>query len=310
MNLLFGKLIVPPQKDEMNNLDGKTIAVTGATSGIGLAVAKQLSQQGATVIGIGRSPERCAAAEFQLKSLSPTGRIRFLSADLSLQSEVLSVAHLISTVVREFGSSCLDCLINNAGTFFFWLTLTSEGFEMQWAVNHLAPFLLTHKLLPILSRSPASRVVTVSSHSHYNTKLRWDDIQLLHRYNGLRAYKQTKLANVLFSFEFNRRLNSHTHAFAADPGLVNTDIGTKADWVVARWFWYFHRKSGISPDEAAKGIVYLVCEPSIQNSSHVYWKHGTPKIPSTYAIDPNSSSRLWDLSEEMCGITHANINTN
>ena len=217
------------------SLDGKTIVVTGATSGIGFSTARQLALQGANVIGIGRSIDSCSLAESQIKSISPAGKIRYYKADLSLQSEVRSLASRISKAVRTTGEDKLDWLINNAGVFYFWRTVTLEGFEMQWAVNHLAPFLLTHELMPALKRSSRPRVVTVSSNSHYRARLKWDDIQLQRRYNGLRAYQQTKLANVLFSTEFNRRSNSKIKAFAADPGLVYTDIGTKSDMPIARW---------------------------------------------------------------------------
>lgn len=175
---------------------------------------------------------------------------------------------------------------------------------MQWAVNHLAPFLLTHELLPLLQAAPAARVVSVSSGSHYNTKLNWPDIQLFRHYRPLQAYKQTKLANVLFSAEFNRRQgsNSQVRAFAADPGLVNTEIGLKSNSFIARWAWDLRRRGGVTPEKAAKGIHYLLTEPSIQKSGEVYWKNGHPKSPSAYALNPEAARQLWELSARMCGV--------
>lgn len=281
---------------------GKTMVVTGVTSGIGLAVAEQLVQQGALVIGVGRSEERCEHVQDHLRSLVPEVEAVCLTADLSLQSAVREVALKIGEVVNGAYSGGLNALINNAGTFRYWLTLTPEGFEMQWAVNHLAPFLLTHELLPLLRKSPNGRVVTVTSGSHRNTPLRWEDIQLRRRYNGLLAYKQTKLANVLFTAEFNRRMNNGVRAFAADPGLVNTDIGAKSDSVISRWIWSIRRRSGISADESAQGIVFLVRDPSIWDSGAIYWSHGKPKPPGDYALDPYAARRLWDLSEKMCSM--------
>lgn len=283
-------------------LSGKTVVVTGATSGIGQAVAEQLVQQGAAVIGVGRSPERCEQAQAHLQSFDTPGRAIYLTADLAEQSAVRELAGQIRQVLRQAGSHSLDGLVNNAGTFYYWLTLTSEGFEMQWAVNHLAPFLLTHELLPLLKASPTARVVTVSSGSHYNTTLHWEDIQLRRRYNGLRAYKQTKLANVLFTAEFNRRVDSGVRALAADPGLVNTPIGAKSDSFVARWIWNIRRRGGISAQKAARGIVFLISEPGIQESGEIYWLHGKPKSPSNYALDADIACRLWELSEKMCAI--------
>ena len=285
------------------SLSGKIIVVTGVTAGIGLATAGQLLQRGAFVIGVGRSAERCEQTQSCLLSLAPGARAVCLTADLSEQSAVRSVAGQIRQVARQAGSGGIDALVNNAGIFRYWLALTSEGFEMQWAVNHLAPFLLTHELLPLLKASPLSRVVTVSSGSHYHTHLRWDDIQLRRRYNGLLAYKQTKLANVLFTAEFNRRVNTRVRAFAADPGLVNTDIGAKTDSILSRWIWNIRRKGGISANESAKGIVFLVSEPCLQDSQEIYWLHGKPKSPNPYALDAEMARRLWELSEKMCALT-------
>jgi len=286
------------------SLANKIIAVTGATSGIGLAVAEALVEQGAWVIGIGRSTERCQQAERKLRTLNPLADPAYLVADLALQSQVRSLAARIRELLASRGTTSLDGLVNNAGTYTYWLTYTPEGFETQWAVNHLAAFLLTHELLALLEAARAGRVVTVSSGSHYGMRLNWEDIQLRRHYNGLRAYGQTKLANVLFTLELNQRRapSSSLRAFAADPGLVNTEIGLKGTPALVRWIWKRRRAGGISPQETAKGIVYLLSEPSIQDSTEVYWKHCVPKPASQYARDRQAASRLWTLSEQMCGI--------
>ncbi|HTO99999.1 MAG TPA: SDR family NAD(P)-dependent oxidoreductase [Anaerolineales bacterium] len=282
--------------------DAKTFVVTGATSGIGLAAVELLLRQGGWVIGIGRRAERCRALGDQLRALS--GQVKFLVCDLSLQSDILAVALQIRAALADWNLSCLNVLINNAATVPFWQTFTPEGFDMQWAVNHLAPFLLTRELLPLLMAAPRGRVVTVSSGSHYNTRLNWDDIQLRRHYNPLRAYNQTKLANVLFSLELDRRLrqDSNARAFAADPGLVNTEIGLKSNSFIARRLWDLRRRGGISPEESAKGIVYLATEASLQNATEIYWQHGRPKAPSTYALNREAALQLWKLSSQMCGL--------
>lgn len=279
------------------HLINKTFLVTGATSGIGLATAEQLARRGATVLGVGRSAERCTAAEEKLRSAG--GQARFLVADLSLQAEVRRLAEIVRSQV-----TALDGLVNNAGTFVWRRTLTPEGFEMQWAVNHLAPFLLTLRLLPLLQAAPSARVVTVSSGSHYHTRLRWGDLQLRRGYNGLRAYKQTKLCNVLFTAELNRRLgaDSPVRAFAADPGLVFTEMGFKGNPLLVRFIWGWRRKGGVTPEESARGVVFLATEPSIQDAKEIYWKHGAVKAPNPYALDPETARRLWEVSEGMCGI--------
>ncbi len=287
---------------------GKTIVITGATSGIGLATAKILTGAGADVIGIGRSAERCEAAENLLRRINPEGRVDYLVANLALQSQVRRMAYEVRMLLARDGKVGLDGLVNNAGTFTYWLTYTPEGFEMQWAVNHLAPFLVTHELLPLLEAASAARVVTVSSGSHYGTRLKWEDLQLRRHYNGLLAYQQTKLANVLFTLELNRRLGSAStvHAFAADPGLVKTEIGLKGTPAMVRWVWQRRAAGGDPPETAARGIVFLLGEPSIQSSPELYWKAGTPKIASRYALDRESAGRLWQISEKMCGIPQEN----
>lgn len=286
------------------NLTNKAYVISGATSGIGRAAAEILASRGSTVIGVGRSLKRCQETESFLRSTYSGIPITYLRADLSLQSDVLSLANEIRHTLDGWEKPGLDGLINNAGTFTFRFSSTAEGFETQWAVNHLAPFLLTHKLMPCLEAAPQARIITVSSGSHYRGRINWADIQLRRNYQGLRAYQQTKLANVLFSTELNRRLGakSSVHAFAADPGLVQTDIGLKGNPGLVGWFWKLRRASGISADESAQGIITLLEQDGIQNSTEVYWKHGIPKTPSPLAQDEEAARRLWVISEEMCGI--------
>jgi NAD(P)-dependent dehydrogenase (short-subunit alcohol dehydrogenase family) len=228
-------------------------------------------------------------------------------ADLSDQEQIRKLAGDIKVQVDDWGASGIRGLVNNAGTFTFWQTLTSEGFEMQWAVNHLSHFLLTHELLPLLSRVQGARVVTVSSGSHYGTRLNWDDLQLMRKYNPLRAYKQTKLANVIFTAELNRRLGEHSpvRAFAADPGLVDTDIGDKSGSGLARFIWSWRRRGGLKAGESAAGIVKLILKPEVVDPDAVYWKHGRPKKPNPWALDPEAGWRLWELSARMCGVSGA-----
>lgn len=286
------------------DLSAKTFVVTGATSGIGLAVAEILMRRGASLIGVSRSAERCREVEKRLRDLYSETQVYYLPADLSVQSEVHGLAGNIGDLLSSQGKNALDGLVNNAGIFTYWLTLTPDGIEKQWAVNHLAPFLLTCQLLPLLHAAPCARVVTVSSDSHYGAHLDWNDPQLRRRYNGLRAYGNTKLANILFTQELNRRLGSSStvHAFAADPGLVKTDIGIKSVPAFASWVWKWRRAGGIPPEEAARGIVFLLSDPSLRNATETYWKNGFPKRAGKNALDLRTAGRLWALSAQMCGL--------
>lgn len=282
----------------------KTYVITGATSGIGLAAAEQLVRQDAAVIGVGRSAERCRQAEARLRAIRADADVHYCVADLSSLVAVRALAAEISALLAADGKTGLDGLVNNAGTFTYWFTLTPEGFEMQWVVNHLASFLLTNLLLPLLKAAPSARVVTVSSGNHASGRMNWEDLQLRRHYNGLSAYGNTKLANVLLTQELNRRFgeDSTVKAFAADPGLVKTEIGFKGTPALVRWVWQRRRAAGVSPEVSAKGIVYLLCEPSLRDSNEIYWKDSRPLRASRRALDGQSAQRLWALSERMCGL--------
>jgi NAD(P)-dependent dehydrogenase (short-subunit alcohol dehydrogenase family) len=243
--------------------------------------------------------------EGQLRRKTGNNRIHFLRADLSSQEAIKNLADQITQLLNSNGIKSLDGLVNSAGVFTYWLTLSPEGIEMQWAVNHLAPFLLTHFLLPLLETSPLGRIVTVSSDSHFRGHINWNDPQLRRHYNGLQAYNNTKLANILFTRELNKRLNGTPNlcAFAADPGLVKTDIGMKGNPALIGFIWKLRRYGGTEPDVPAQGNVYLLTEPSIQNSQQIYWRDSHPKQSSRASMDMQSAAKLWTLSERMCGLS-------
>ena len=292
------------------NPTNQNVVVTGATSGIGLAIAEELLQRNANIIGIGRSPEKCQGCEARFHKLYPQSRVKYLVADLSLQQNIHALVPQITSALQEWGHPYLDALINNAGTFVFWFTQTAEGIETQWAVNHLAPFLLTRQLLPLLQAAPQARVITVSSENHSWTNIHWQDVQMHRTYNGLTAYSQSKLANVLFTVELNHLvgLDSKIRAYAADPGLVSTEIAFKGTPLLARWIWSIRRKGGVTPAQSARGIVAIFDQPLKAYPGAIYWKDGFPKKPAARALDANNATRLWALSAHMCGINNSEIN--
>ena len=284
----------------------KVIVITGGTSGIGLATAKELAGRGAYIIGTGRSEERCLKAEEEIRSSCPDAKLCYLIADLSSLSEVTRLASKIRGRLATDGISHLDVLINNAGTVSSWYVSTVDGFELQFAVNHLAPFRLTYELLPLLQQSSEGTIIGVSSGSHYRTKIHWNDVLLRKRYNCLLAYKQSKLANVLFATELSRRLKncgSSIRAFAVDPGLVNTDIGLKGTGGIIKKVWEMRSRSGTTAEQPARSISYLAAEPAARQTDSVYWKDCAPMKPSRYSQIEDVGSRLWELSERMCGIS-------
>ncbi len=288
------------------DLAGKTMVVTGATSGIGLAAARGLAGRGAFVIGVGRTEEHMAAAREDILAQFPAARIVFLPADLSSQRQILTLGALIHKKVQVEGGGKLDVLVNNAGSVANWYTATEDGYELQFAVNHLAPFLLTHELLPALKAAPIGRVITVSSSSHRHGHIHWADVMLRRNYNTLWAYQQSKLANVLFTYEFNRRYgrDSNLRAFVADPGLVNTEIGLKGTSGIVRWIWDRRRKKGTNPDEGAATILFLASDADVGSGHDIYWKKCRPLSPGRNALREEEAARLWELSERLCGIPH------
>lgn len=283
------------------DLTEQTIVVTGATSGIGLATAWGLAEHGAHVIMAGRSAAGLAAVVEAIRADVRRAHVTPVVADLASLAAVRGLGAAVREIV---GAGALDALINNAGTVSSWHQVTPDGYELQFAVNHLAPFLLTHELMPLLKRAPAARVVTVSSGSHRRTRIRWRDVMFRRGYRVLAAYKQSKLANVLFTAGFNRFVGPRTgvRALAADPGLVNTPIGLKGTSGLARAVWARRSQNGASPDEAAQGIVFLATDPAVDGSDALYWKDGQPLRPSRAARKPEHAERLWSLSERLCGV--------
>ena len=279
---------------------GGTVVVTGATSGIGLELTRQLGARGARVIGVGRSPERVAEAVAALDGERPTASPEFLVADLASQRQVRRLAAEILARAPQ-----VDVLINNAAEVPHWYQSTEDGYERQFAVNHLAPFLLTHELTPALGAAEAARVVTVSSGSHRGARIYWLDVMLRHRYQPLRAYRQSKLANILFSYELNRRraAGPRVAAFVADPGLVNTAIGSKGSHRLMRWIWEKRRRRGIAAETAAADVAFVALDPAVRLSNGIYWKDRRPVRPSRDAERPDEAARLWELSERLCGLT-------
>lgn len=281
----------------------RSVVVTGCTSGIGLALANYLAARGNFVIGIGRDASKCAAAERDIKAKHPAGLGRVITADLSTLSEVRRAADEIQTELATQGKSSLDALVNNAGVFSSWYITTPEGFELQFAVNQLAPFALTHFLMPALQQSNSGRVVTISSGSHQGAKLRWNDLQRSRRYSGLAAYQSTKLMNLLFTLELSRRLETapHLQAYAADPGLVATDMGFKGTDFLGKAIWSWRKRQGRTPEESAPGLAFLVNENPPPAWS-LYWLDGKPITPSRLAQDSQVAQRLWKELERMTGI--------
>jgi NAD(P)-dependent dehydrogenase (short-subunit alcohol dehydrogenase family) len=282
-------------------MEHKRCVVTGANSGIGFETAKALVQKGAEVIMVCRNEEKGAAARAQILENSPQGRVHLFIADMGSQQQIRELGKRICDRFSD-----IDVLVNNAGTWISDLTYTEDGVETVLAVNHLAYFLLTHLLWPRLSSGNGGRVVNVASDSHMQVKqFNFADPYLTKSYHGLRSYAQSKLANVMFTYELDRRKPAQEVVInAVQPGLVYTDIGLKRTtwlhafaWKVRRTLW-----RGVSPAEGAATSIYLASQPEASQKSGLYWDNCRPKPSSAYSYQEEANAQLWEWSLEKCGI--------
>lgn len=277
----------------------KVCVVTGATSGLGLATARQLAAQGATVIIVGRNAAKCADVAARLEADAPSGgAVDWLVADFGDQRAVRALA-----VELERRHPRLNVLVNNAGATFRKRRLTQEGVEMTLAVNHLGPFLLTTLLLDRLRANAPARIVNVASVAHEGGRLDFDDLAMEHRYRPFAAYSRSKLANLLFTYELARRLDgTGVTANAMHPGLVRTALGDhngplrRGGW---RLMHVVYRKNSLTPEEGADTIVFLAASTSVEGITGDYFVKRN-RVPSSSASrDVTKATRLWTLSEQL-----------
>ena len=279
----------------------KTAVITGASSGIGFAASAELIQKGYRIIGIGHDKARCDEAEKHLRALASDTDITFLCGDLMQQREVERIANEITQLLSERNENRLEVLINNAGCVRSWYTTTEEGYEQQFALNHLASFLLTYRLLAPLKRAQG-RVILTGSESHKHMRMHWNDVMLTRGYNPLTAYKQSKLANILFAKGLNERyLGDGITSYVVDPGLVCTDIGCKNTGGLVNWIWSLRKKHGVQPEVPAKTYGYL-CESKLPPKELYYYL----SMPNTYSCQVTSANanKLFVLSQKLCAIEY------
>ena len=281
---------------------GRVAVVTGANSGLGLEVATRLAEHGATVVLACRNPEKAEAALGSIRAAVPGAAVEAANLDLASMASIASFAAELATRHHR-----LDLLVNNAGLMAVDRSTTADGFETQFGVNHLGPFALTQRLLPLLTGTPGSRVVTVSSVGHRAGRIRFADLMAEQRYGRWRAYFQSKLANLLFTAELQHRLaasGAATIAVAAHPGFARTDLGREGTSLSNRLTAAVYPFTTQSVRQGALPILRAATDPGVAGGEFYGPRllvAGSPvqETPSRRARSRTAASQLWDRSADL-----------
>ena len=280
-------------------MTSKVCLVTGANAGIGKATATGLARMGANVVMVCRSRERGEAAKAEIATDSGSQDIDLLIADLSSQGSVRKLARTFTSKYPQ-----LHVLINNAGTISRRKRLTVDGIETQFAVNHFAPFLLTNLLLEILKASAPARIVTVASQVHSKSPLDFVDFLSDREYTASQVYRQTKLANILFTYELSRRLEgTEVTANCLHPGVIATKL--LDDYMGGSLDAGFGSGESIgdSPEEGAAVVLHVATSPDIDGISGKYFYDSSVRETAPVSYDKEHARWLWDISAELTGLT-------
>ena len=282
-------------------MKNKVCVITGANSGLGFESCKALAAMGTHLVMVCRSEAKGKMAQEQVRNETNNPNIDLVLIDLSSQQSIRNGAREI----RE-KHPYIDILMNNAGAVISERKMTAEGIEMTFAINHLGPFLLTHTLLPSLQAARECRIVNLSSNNHFKAEMYWDDLFLSDDYNLLKAYGQSKLANVLFSYELHRQLHKNSirniGVHAVDPGANNTDIGTKRTNPFHALAWRIRRLWAMSPKEGAATQIHVATAPELKGVSGKFWRKSSSVESSRISYDEAQAHRLWQVSMDMCGL--------
>lgn len=283
----------------MNELEGRTVLVTGATNGIGRVAASAFARMGATLFVVGRDPSRTEATRAEIARETPGASVRVLLADLSRQSDIRrAAAEFLAT------GEPLQVLLNNAGVVELHRSETADGIETTFAVNHLGYFLLTNLLLERLRASAPARIVNVASEAHrMGGPLDFDDLGSAKRYSAMGVYGRSKLANLLFTRELARRLaGTGVTVNAVHPGAVRTGLGLNNDAPFLKLLVRLVQPFFRSPERGARTSIWACTAPELEGVSGRYFSDCREKEPSAAARDDAAARRLWDASAKLAGL--------
>jgi retinol dehydrogenase 12 len=278
-------------------VQGKTVVITGATSGIGQIAAERLAAMGARIVLIARSKSRGAVAMAQLRAVAPNAAHKIHYADLANISEMKRVA---GDIAKE--EPRIDVLINNAGAMFASRRVTGDGLEYTFALNHMAYFVITEGLRERLLASAPSRIVNTASGAHKSAQLDFGDLQSAKGYSAVKAYGRSKLCNILFTRELARRLEgTGVTANCLHPGFVATRFGDEAGGLLSSLI-ALAKFFAISPEKGAETLVYLASASNVAEVSGKYFFQCHPEMPSLAAQDDQAALLLWQRSAELAGL--------
>jgi retinol dehydrogenase-14 len=282
-------------------MTAQTVLVTGATRGIGKATALGLARMGAHIAIVGRDLERTeqAAREIEAVGRAP---VEMFVADMASQAQVRDLAdEALDRLPR------LDVLVNNVGGYWSTRHVTVDGVEHTLALNHLAPYLLTRLLVDRMKHTGGARVITVASNAHAQGHIEFDDLQGERSYSGALAYNQSKLANVMFTYELARHLQGNSvTANVLHPGVVSTGFGSEDPGRLQRWLVPLIRPLMKDPSRGAATSIYVASSPDLAHVTGRYFANCKPKRTSRASYDRAVSARLWQASADLVRLPQAN----
>lgn len=278
----------------------KLAFVTGATSGIGKSLVLTLLKSGIDVIGLGRNEEKIEKLKAEAHDLKNKTQLMIVDGDLSYHEGILDISKQVINILSKENRK-IDYMCHVAGRVTSGYHVSKDHHELTFQVNHLAVVDLTHQLLPYMNHDKKSRILVVSSQSHYRANINFNNLETKTYYTILRSYKRSKLYNVLFVKGLSSRFQE-IPIYAIDPGLVRTEIGTKNTSKLASFIWRWRSKKGIHPEVAARHMVDVIKKPEFDEQSGSYVRHGVvcSSNPITYKED--MINRLWDTTLKMLDI--------
>lgn len=277
----------------------KIVLITGANRGLGLETARQLAKKGAILILVGRNQLELLDAKGLITDESKNEDVHVFAADLSSHQQIKQLSDRIHSKFDR-----IDVLINNAGAVFAEFGLTEDGLERTIGVNHFSDFLLSYYLLDLLQKSPSARIVNVASDSHYQGKMDFESFTQNKGYFVLKAYEQSKLANVLFTFALAEKLkNTNITVNALHPGRVKTEIGNRHQpWYLSAFWSIFTFLTAVSVKKGAETQVYLASNPAVNGLTGKYFSDSKQKTSSKLSLDLSLQKKLWEETERLSGV--------